>query len=42
MLLHTKAWTTVVLLSLALGIGANAALFTGVNGLPSVRIGHIY
>src|SRR5215207_7911338 len=32
-LLATKAWTLVVLLSLALGIGANAALFTAVNGL---------
>ena len=29
----TKAWTLVVLLSLALGIGANTALFTAVNGL---------
>ena len=33
MLLHTKGWTAVVLLSLALGIGANVALFTAVNGL---------
>ena len=32
-LLGTKAWTLVVLLSLALGIGANTALFTAVNGL---------
>src|SRR6187402_3058401 len=32
-LLHTKSWTAVVLVSLALGIGANTALFTAVNGL---------
>jgi predicted permease len=32
-LLGNKAWTLVVLLSLALGIGANTALFTAVNGL---------
>ena len=32
-LLHTKGWTLVVLLSLGLGIGANTALFTAVNGL---------
>jgi predicted permease len=32
-LLRTKGWTAVVLLSLALGIGANVALFTAVNGL---------
>src|SRR6187402_871781 len=32
-LLRTKAWTAVVLISLALGIGANTALFTAVNGL---------
>ena len=33
MLWHTKGWTVVVLLSLAIGIGATTALFTAVNGL---------
>ena len=33
MLLHSKGWTLVVLLSLAIGIGATTALFTAVNGL---------
>jgi hypothetical protein len=32
-LLRDKAWTTVVVLSLALGIGANTALFGAVNSL---------
>jgi predicted permease len=32
-LLRTKSWTAVVLVSLALGIGANTALFTAVNGM---------
>ena len=33
MLLHSKGWTIVVLLSLAIGIGFTTALFTAVNGL---------
>src|SRR6478609_3017133 len=33
MLMRTKGWTLVVLLSLAIGIGATTALFTAVNGL---------
>lgn len=32
-LLATRSWTAVILVSLALGIGANTALFTAVNGL---------
>ncbi len=32
-LLRTKSWTLVVLVSLALGIGANTALFTAINGV---------
>ena len=32
-LLRDKGWTTVVVLSLALGIGANTALFGAVNSL---------
>ena len=32
-LARTKGWTAVVLVSLALGIGANTALFTAINGL---------
>src|SRR6476619_4355548 len=33
LLLQAKGWTAVVVLSLALGIGANAALFSAANGL---------
>src|SRR5436190_18207565 len=33
LLLRTKGWTTVVVVSLALGIGANTAIFTAINGL---------
>jgi len=32
-LLHAKGWTSVVVVSLALGIGANTALFSAINGL---------
>src|SRR5574341_548719 len=38
MLLQTKGWTLVVLLSLAIGIGATTALFTAVNGLMLLTV----
>ena len=39
-LLRIKSWTLIVLVSLALGIGANTALFTAINGLllQTVRV----
>ena len=38
MLLHAKGWTAVVVLSLALGIGANTAIFSAMNGMLLTRI----
>lgn len=38
MLLHVKGWTAVVVLSLGLGIGANAALFSAVNGMLLTKV----
>src|SRR5439155_6734457 len=33
LLMRSKGWTTVVVLSLALGIGANVTIFGAINGL---------
>jgi predicted permease len=38
MLLHAKGWTAVVVLSLALGIGANTALFSALDGMLLTKI----
>ena len=38
MLMHVKGWTAVVVLSLGLGIGANAALFSAVNGMLLTKV----
>jgi predicted permease len=37
-LMRAKGWSAVVILSLALGIGANTAIFSGVNALLLTRI----
>jgi len=37
-LLRDKGWTTVVVLSLALGIGANTALFSAMNGMLLTKV----
>ena len=38
MLLNAKGWTAVVVLSLALGIGANTALFSAVDGMLLTKV----
>ncbi len=38
MLLQAKGWTAVVVLSLGLGIGANTALFSAMNGLLLTKV----
>src|SRR5215468_6229219 len=41
LLLRNKGWTLVVILSVALGIGANTALFGAVNGLWFKTLGSV-
>jgi predicted permease len=38
MLIHAKGWTTVVVVSLALGIGANTAIFSAINGMLLTKV----
>jgi predicted permease len=38
MLLQSKAWTAVIVVSLALGIGANTALFSAIDGLLLAKL----
>jgi predicted permease len=38
MVLRAKGWTAVVVISLALGIGANTALFSAINGLLLTKL----
>ena len=38
MLLNAKGWTAVVVLSLALGIGANTAIFSAISGMLLTKI----